>query len=276
MTDQQLDDLVARIGDEMLTRLGLAEAPPLAPRVQPPPYACACGVDPTPTPSAREPRTWAPAQFELNCRDARSTSADIGARCLQARTLELGAVCVFPSHVVAAGRALRRSNVRIAAAVGWPHGLTSTAAKALETELALGQGADEIELVVPNGALLAGEDDLVYGELRFIAEMTHRAGRTMTAVIETPVLDATRLAAACALSRLAGADAACAAAGLTAHGTIGVDAIALFRKIVGDELQVKASGGVASETAATALAAAGADRVAIDFLPGVIAQAERP
>jgi deoxyribose-phosphate aldolase len=260
MTDQQLDDLVARIGDELLTRLGIAEPPPVA-------HVCACAAEPLAAPAQAAAPSWIPAKIGLDCRDSRSTATEISARCLQARTLRLGAVSVFPSHVVSAGRLLRRTGVRIAAGVGWPHGATSTAAKALETELALGQGADEIEVVVPSGALLAGEDDLVFGELKFIAEMTHRAAKTVTAVIETPVLSQDRLIAACALSRLAGADAVCAAAGLTGHGVAGAEAVRLIRKVVGQDMRVHAAGGVASEAAALNLASAGADRVTIEFLP---------
>ena len=261
MTDQQLDDLVARIGDELLTRLGVVSSPPVA-------HACACDGEPLTAPAPASAAGWVPAKIGLNCREVFSTSAEISARCLQARTLGLGAVSVFPSQVVAAGRVLRRTDVRIAVAVGWPHGATSTAAKALEAELALGQGADEIEVVVPCGALLAGEDDLVFGELKFIAEMTHRASKTMTAVIETAALGNDRLIAACALSRLAGADAACAAAGLSAYGSASAEAVRLFRKVVGQDIQVHAAGEVASEAATLELAAAGADRVTIDFLPG--------
>jgi len=260
MTDQQLDDLVARIGDELLTRLGVAEPPPA--------HACACAAEPLSLSAQAATPNWIPARISLNCRDSRSTSAEISARCLEARTLELGAVSVFPSHVVAAGRILRRTSVGIVAGVGWPHGATSTAAKALEAELALGQGADEIEVVVPSGALLAGDDDLVFGELKFIAEMTHRAAKTVTAFIDTPVLDQDRLISACALGRLAGVDAVCAAAGLAVHGAASAEVVRLFRKVVGQDIRVHAAGGVASEAAALNLASAGADRVTIEFLPG--------
>ncbi len=260
MTDQQLDDLVARIGDELLTRLGISRPPPLA-------HACACAAEPLAAPPQVAESHWVPARICLDCRDPRHASAEIGARCLQARTLELGAVSVFPSHVVAARRVLRRTGLRIAVSVGWPHGSTSTAAKALEAELALGQGADEIEVVVPSGALLAGEDDFVFGEVKFIAEMTHRAAKTVTAVIDAPVLNQDRLVAACALSRLAGADAVCAAAGLSGHAAASVEAVRLFRRVVGQDGRVHAAGGVASEAAALSLASAGADRVTIEFLP---------
>lgn len=261
MTDQQLDDLVARIGDELLTRLGIAAPPQSA-------HVCACGGEPLAAPSQAAALNWIPAKIGLDCRDSRSTAAEISARCLQTRTLELGAVSVFPSHVVAAGRILRRSGVRIVAGVGWPHGATSTAAKALEAELALGQGADEIEVAVASGELLSGEDDLVFGELKFIAEMTHRAAKSVTAIIETPALDQDRLIAACALARLAGADAVCASAGLTAHGAVGAEAVRLFRKVVGQDMRVHASGGVVSEAIALNMISAGADRVTVEFLPG--------
>jgi deoxyribose-phosphate aldolase len=97
--------------------------------------------------------------------------------------------------------------------------------------------------------------------------MTHRAAKTVTAVIDAPVLDQHRLIAACALSRLAGADAVCAAAGLSGRAAASAEAIRLFRRVLGQDVRIHAAGGVASQAAALNLAAAGADRVTIVFLP---------
>jgi deoxyribose-phosphate aldolase len=266
MTDQQLEDLVARIGDEMLSRLGLtgAESAAIAPTVSG--SSCASGCKTVAPPGTTPPNGWSSRSIELDCRDARLTATELIATCLKARTLELGAVNVLPNQVLAAERSLHGSTVRIVASVGWPHGATSTGAKALEAELALGQGAGEIELVMPIGPLLAAEDDQVFGELRFIAELVHRAGKTMTAVIETTGVDQSRLIAACALARLARVDAICAAADLTGHGTVSAEAVGLFRKVAGDDMEVKASGGVSSASTAHVLASAGADRVTVASL----------
>lgn len=266
MTDQQLDDLVARIGDEMLSRLDLtgAESAAIDPAISA--ASSACSRQTIASPGATPPNGWSSCSIELDCRDARLTATELSAMCLKARTLELGSVNVLPSLVLGAGRSLSGSTVRIVASVGWPHGATSTGAKALEAELAVGQGAGEIELVMPIGLLLATEDDQVFGELRFISELVHRAGKTMTAVIETTGVDQSRLIAACALARLARADAICAAAGPTGHGTVSADAVRLFRKVAGDDMEVKASGGVSSESMAHVLASAGADRVTVASL----------
>jgi deoxyribose-phosphate aldolase len=266
MTDHQLEELVARIGDEMLSRLGVPGTS-LAPGTPAPlGVGCGCGFDPEPRPNSALPSGWTARLIELDCRSARLTAAEVSAQCLQARNLELGAVNVLPGHVVAAGRSLRGAATRIVASVGWPHGTTSTGAKALEAELALGQGADEIEVPVSPGLLLASEDDQIYGELRLIAELVHGAGKMMTATIESTGIDQSRLITAGALTRLARVDVLCAAVGSTHHGSVGLDAVELFVKVAGDDMRVKASGGVDSGSVALTLVGAGASVVTVSSL----------
>ena len=82
---------------------------------------------------------------------------------------------MLPSHVSVAVRALHGSAVRVVAVVGYPHGGAASPIKLAEAELALGQGAAEIEWTAPIGALREGLDDLVYGELQSAVAMAHRA-----------------------------------------------------------------------------------------------------
>lgn len=276
MTDQQLDELVASIGDEMLTRLGLSGSGAAGARPVASAASCSCGHKTDRVVTAHPPADWTPRVVELDCRDARLTTSQVSERCLQAQQLGLGAVNVLPGHVISAERALRGTQTRLVVSVGWPHGTTSTGAKAVEAELALGQGADEIELAVPLGSILASDDDQIYGELRFVGEMIHGAGKRLTAVIETTDVDQSRLIAAAAVARLAQVDAVCASSLLATHGATSPEAVELFLKVAGDEMTIKASCGASTATTALALIAAGASVVTINGLDVVASLAKPP
>lgn len=271
MTDQQLNELVASIGDEMLTRLGLSGSVVVPAR----PSSCSCGCKTDGVAHMQPPADWTPQVVEFDCRDARLTASEVRDRCLQAQQLGLGAVNVLPGHVIAAATALRGTQTKLVVSVGWPHGTTSTSAKAVESELALGQGADEIEVTVPVGSILASDDDQVYGELRFIAELVHGSAKHVTAAIETTDMEQSRLIAAAAVARLAQVDAVSAASSLATHETASPAVIDLLQKVVGDEMIIKASGGASNATDTLALVAAGASVVILTNL-SVVASLVKP
>lgn len=76
------------------------------------------------------------------------------------------AVCVYPSLVSVASKALRGTSVRVASvATGFPAGQTSLAVKLAETGRAIEDGAEEIDMVISRRAFLTGEDALVIGEI---------------------------------------------------------------------------------------------------------------
>ncbi len=270
MQQHELDELVARIGDAFLARLD-GGATPVARAAEPAKKAvgCACehGAEEAKTaPDFRPPAGWEKRAVELARLDPAATTAEIRAAAEDAKRSELAGLTVLSQHAGAAARALRGSSTRVIAVVGYPHGGLAGPLKLAETELALGQGAAEIEWTVSLGALREGRDDLIYGELRSAVEMAHRAGASLSFAIEMSDLEERRKLTAAVLGRLAGADMVAIVAGRCAHGRVLPSDVSSIRRALGDGTRIKAGGGVDGWSALGALAAAGADAAAVDTL----------
>ena len=137
-------------------------------------------------------------------------------------TMEMGhvaAVCVYPRFVSVARKTLAGSEIKVASVAGaFPHGQLPIALKVEEVKYAIGEGADEIDMVLSRGALLAGEDTLVRDEVALMKEACQ--GRTLKVILETGELPSpTLIAKASQLAIDGGADFI-----KTSTGKIGVGA----------------------------------------------------
>lgn len=137
-------------------------------------------------------------------------------------TMEMGkvaAVCVYPRFVSVARKTLAGSEIKVASVAGaFPHGQLPIALKVEEVKYAIGEGADEIDMVLSRGALLAGEDTLVRDEVAMMKEACQ--GRTLKVILETGELPSpTLIAKASQLAIDGGADFI-----KTSTGKIGVGA----------------------------------------------------
>lgn len=112
-------------------------------------------------------------------------------------TMEMGkvaAVCVYPRFVSMAGKTLAGSGIRVASVAGaFPHGQLPIALKVEEVKYAVREGADEIDMVLSRGALLAGEDNLVRDEVALMKEACQRC--TLKVILETGELPSPALIA---------------------------------------------------------------------------------
>ena len=112
-------------------------------------------------------------------------------------TLEMGsvaAVCVYPRFVAAARKILDGSGIKVASVAGaFPHGQLPIHLKVEEVKYAIGEGADEIDMVLSRGALLAGEENLVRDEVAMMKEACQ--GRTLKVILETGELSNSSLVA---------------------------------------------------------------------------------
>ena len=180
----------------------------------------------------------------------------------EAVSLDTAAVCVNGCHVRSARRFIDASgaDVKVAAVAGFPLGAMSTNAKAYEVQLALVDGADEIDLVMNIGQAKAGNWAYVEDEVYTIAEMCHENGAILKLIIETCLLTDEKIVQACESARTAGADFVKTSTGFSGGGAT-AHAVALMKKTVGDDLKVKASGGIRTLTDARAMIDAGADRL---------------
>ena len=180
----------------------------------------------------------------------------------EAVSFDTAAVCVNGCHVRSARRFIDASgaDVKVAAVAGFPLGAMSTNAKAYEVQLALEDGADEIDLVMNIGQAKAGNWAYVEDEVYTIAEMCHENGAILKLIIETCLLTDEEIVQACESARTAGADFVKTSTGFSGGGAT-AHAVALMKKTVGDDLKVKASGGIRTLTDARAMIDAGADRL---------------
>jgi deoxyribose-phosphate aldolase len=172
---------------------------------------------------------------------------------LLTRAVEFGtpAVCVWPefvSHVAELRHAAKNTTLKIATVVNFPHGSTDALAAVREATIAIDDGADEIDLVMPYGALLAGDDMTVTKVLTEVAAVVKEADDVhLKVILETGELrDETLIRHAARLAISAGADFVKSSTGKTDRSaTLGsvsamIDAIVESERTVG----VKPSGGI--------------------------------
>ncbi len=187
-----------------------------------------------------------------------ATRDEIVQLCKEASDFGFASVCVNPSWVTLCSELLRGTDVRVCTVIGFPLGATTTATKVQETREAITNGADEIDMVMNIGALKEGNDDYVR---RDVAAVKEAAGnRVLKVILETGMLSDTQKAQASKICKEAGADFVKTSTGFGPGGAKMND-IALMRRVVGEEMGVKASGGVHNFEEAIDMIAAGASRI---------------
>ncbi|TWE06497.1 deoxyribose-phosphate aldolase [Neobacillus bataviensis] len=188
-----------------------------------------------------------------------ATKKQIETLCQEARDHKFFSVCVNPAWVSTAKELLNGSGVKICTVIGFPLGATTTETKAFETKNVIDLGADEVDMVIPIGALKDGNDQLVEQDIRAVVEAAKDRALTKV-IIETSLLTDEEKKRACELAVKAGADFVKTSTGFSGEGATAED-IALMRQTVGPNIGVKASGGVRSTQDALSLIEAGATRI---------------
>ena len=189
-----------------------------------------------------------------------ATAADIRRLCQEARQYEFAAVCVNPYWVPLAASELTGSTVVVATVAGFPLGANTTGIKVAEADAAITAGAREIDMVLNIGELCGGNLDAVRTDIAAVVAAAHARGALVKVILETVLLTDDQKAAACTLSKNAGADFVKTSTGFSTHGAT-VHDVALMRRVVGPSIGVKASGGVRTLEDLEAMRAAGATRI---------------
>nr|WP_244222373.1 deoxyribose-phosphate aldolase [Corallococcus praedator] len=176
----------------------------------------------------------------------------------EARQYGFATVCVNSCHVATAARVLAGASAVPIAVVGFPLGAMLPQAKAFEAREAILAGAREIDMVLNLGALKAHDYQRVHQDIAAVVEASHPV--PVKVILETGHLTDEEKVVACALSKAAGAAFVKTSTGFGPGGATVKD-IELMRAVVGDEVGVKASGGVRSAEDAVKLIRAGANRL---------------
>jgi deoxyribose-phosphate aldolase len=200
-----------------------------------------------------------------------ATPDDIRKACREAREHNFATVCVNGGYVALAAEALKGSNVKPIAVVGFPLGAGTSAAKAFEAKDAVSHGAQEIDMVINVGALRSGDTTLVGSDIKTVVDAVKPV--PVKVILETALLTHDEKVTACKLAKKAGAAFVKTSTGFGPSGAT-VEDIELMRETVGPEMGVKASGGVRSYDYAQQMIAAGASRLGTSASVAIVTGAE--
>ena len=189
---------------------------------------------------------------------ANATRLQVEKICDEAREHHFASVCVNSCWVPLVHERLEGSSVKTCTVIGFPLGAMSTAGKAAETRAAVADGADELDMVINVGWLLAGEDKAVQDDIAAVVEAAQ--GRCVKVILETCLLTDEQIVRACELSVAAGATFVKTSTGFSTGGAT-VEDVALMARTVAGRCKVKASGGIHTADEARAMVEAGADRI---------------
>ena len=179
--------------------------------------------------------------------------------CEEAKRYHFRSVCVFSGDVEYVAEKLKGSDVIPIAVVGFPHGQMTPVAKAFEAHDAIAnRGAQEIDMVIHVSAIKSKHYILVLEDIQQVVKAC--GDKPVKVIIETALLTDTEKVAACTLAKTAGARFIKTSTGKEGGGAT-VEDVRLMREVVGDEVLIKASGGINSKEFAYELIKAGADRI---------------
>ncbi len=187
-----------------------------------------------------------------------STKEQIKKLCEEAKEYDFKSVCVNPTQVSYAKELLSGSDVLVCTVIGFPLGANTTAVKAFETEDAIKNGADEIDMVVNIGAIKDQNFDLVKKDIEAVVDSSN--DKLVKVIIETCLLTEEEKRKLCQIVIEAGADFIKTSTGFSTSGATKED-ISLFKEEVGNQIGIKASGGVRNIEDANVMIKCGATRL---------------
>ena len=189
-----------------------------------------------------------------------ATISEITQLCEEAMQNNFASVCVNPSYVYACFNLIKSSNVKVCTVIGFPLGATTTQSKFLEAEEAIKNGAEELDMVINIGKLKDKNYQFVFDDLKSIADLSKKHLCVSKAILETCLLNDEEIIIACLLAKEAGLNFVKTSTGFSKSGATAHD-VALMKFVVGDNIQVKASGGIRSYEDAISMIKAGATRL---------------
>jgi len=188
-----------------------------------------------------------------------ATEEEIIKLCEEAKIYHFASVCVNPCFAKLVKENLKDSSVKTCVVVGFPLGANTSETKAFETKDAVLNGAEEIDMVINIGKLKDRDYDYVENDIKAVVDATE--GKALVKVIiETCQLIDDEKVKACELAVKAGAKYVKTSTGFSTGGANIFD-ISLMKKTVGENIGVKASGGIKTYDAAISMIEAGADRI---------------
>lgn len=191
-----------------------------------------------------------------------ASAAQVDQLCDECRRFGFIAACVNPVWTARCVERLRGSDTLVATVAGFPLGASTPEAKAYEAQLAVQQGAREVDMVINLAALIAGDEAAARADVAAVVQAVKQANAAalVKVILETRALTDDQIVLGCRASAAAKADFVKTSTGFHAAGGATVAHVKLMRASAGG-LKVKASGGIRDLATASQMLAAGADRL---------------
>lgn len=191
--------------------------------------------------------------------------------CRTGIAMRCATVCVFPCWTAFCKSELEGSGIRLASVVGFPLGTSTGSTKLNEAVELIELGADELDMVA-NLALLRAEDDQAFfNDVFGVVRAAAAGGIAVKVILETPLLTREEIVRGCLLCLAAGAEFVKTCSGFQGGGAT-VEDVRLMRRVVGNAMGVKASGGIRDAATARAMLAAGANRIGTSSALAIVGQ----
>lgn len=194
-----------------------------------------------------------------------ATWDDIKALCDDAIAFRTATICIPPCYVKQA-KDYCGDRMKVCTVIGFPNGNMTTAAKVFETEDALANGADEIDMVINIGAVKAGDYDFVLNEIKEIKAAC--GGHLLKVIIETCLLTDEEKVRMCEVVSESGAEFIKTSTGFSTGGATFEDVALMAQNVKG--IKIKASGGISSLADAEKFMALGAERLGTSRIVKII------
>jgi deoxyribose-phosphate aldolase len=188
-----------------------------------------------------------------------STEEMVEKLCKEADEYKFKSVCINPYWVPYASGLLKDSPVKICTVIGFPLGANATSTKANETIFSVNSGADEVDMVLNVGALKTQDTKTVEEDIKAVVAASDEKA-IVKVILETCLLSNDEIELASKIALNAGAHFVKTSTGFSTGGAT-EEAIRIMRKTVGNDMGVKASGGVRDRSGAIKMLEAGATRI---------------
>ena len=176
----------------------------------------------------------------------------------EAKEYHFASVCINPTWVSYCAKQLYESDVNVCTVIGFPLGANTMATKVFEAQDAIKNGADEIDMVINIGALKEGNNQLVFDEIKAIVDVAK--DKCVKVIIESCLLNDEEIIRVCNLAKKARANFVKTSTGFSIGGAT-IETVALMKKVVLGELEVKASGEIRNFEDMEKMIASGATRI---------------
>ncbi len=201
-----------------------------------------------------------------------ATIKDINNLCNDAMEYNFSSACVTPTNVALAHEILKSTDVNVCSVIGFPFGANKSEIKAFEALVAVEDGAVELDMVMNIGALKSCADSLVKRDIEGVVESAD--GMVVKVILETALLTNDEKIRACNISKEAGADYIKTSTGIGYPGA-NIQDISLIRETVGQDMGVKASGGIRNLNTVLDMINAGASKIGTSTGPAIMKELEK-